>query len=154
MTKKRPKNKQELPSKSRVKKRRVKKVAKKRVSKVEKPYNHGTMSTAAFFGMLKNMLRQKSRWWKPISACKQNAKRTYRGLNKRQKFEYQCNMCKEYFSDKETAVDHIIPVGSLKCYDDLPGVVERLFCEIDGLQVLCTNCHTEKTKQDLILIRQ
>lgn len=154
MTKKRPKNKQEPLSKSGVKKRRVKKAAKKRVSRVVKTRNHETMTEAAFFNWIKNSLRSRSRFWKPISVCKQNAKRAYRGPNKRQKFEYQCNMCKQYFSDKETAVDHIIPVGSLKCYDDLPGVVERLFCEIDGLQVLCSSCHTEKTKQDLILIRQ
>jgi 5-methylcytosine-specific restriction endonuclease McrA len=154
MTKLRTKNKQELPSKSGVKKKRIKKAAKKRVSRVVKTRNHETMTEAAFFNWIKNSLRSRSRFWRPISACKQNAKRPYKGVNKRQKFEYQCNLCKNWFSDKETAVDHIIPVGSLKSFEDLPGVVERLFCEIEGLQVLCSNCHTEKTKQDLIQIRQ
>jgi 5-methylcytosine-specific restriction endonuclease McrA len=43
-------------------------------------------------------------------------------------------------------VDHIHPAGSLNCAADLPGFVERLFCEQDNLQVLCESCHDEKTK--------
>jgi 5-methylcytosine-specific restriction endonuclease McrA len=43
-------------------------------------------------------------------------------------------------------VDHIIGAGSLNCAADLPGFVERLFCEQDNLQVLCTECHDKKTK--------
>jgi len=50
--------------------------------------------------------------------------------------------------DKEVAVDHIIPAGTLRCADDLPQFVERLFCEVDGLQVLCKTCHDKKTKKD------
>lgn len=41
-----------------------------------------------------------------------------------------------------------MPAGSLQSASDLPGFVERLFCEIDGLQVLCNNCHDLKTKQE------
>lgn len=47
---------------------------------------------------------------------------------------------------KEVQIDHIEPAGSLKGFDDLPGFVERLFCEVDGLQVLCKDgCHNKKT---------
>jgi hypothetical protein len=28
---------------------------------------------------------------------------------------------------------------------DLPSFVERMFCEVDGLQVLCKSCHKDKT---------
>lgn len=122
-------------------------------SRVEKPYNHGTMSKAAFWSMIKSALRQKSRWWVPIGECKKAAKRPYKGTNKRQKWEFQCNKCKEWFSDKQVNVDHIIPVGSLNCKEDLPNFVERLFCEIDSLQVLCEDCHTTKTKEDIKNIR-
>lgn len=125
-----------------------------RKSRVEKPYNHGTMSKAAFWSMIKSALRQKSRWWKPIQECKKAAKRPYKGPNKRQKWEYQCNQCKEWFNDKEIAIDHIEAAGSLNCSEDLPGFVERLFCEIDGLQPLCSTCHTEKTKEDIKKIRE
>jgi hypothetical protein len=127
---------------------------KKRLPRVPKTRNAGTQTEASFWGGIKNMLRQKSRWWKPIQKVKAAAKRDYTGPNKKQKFEYQCNLCKGWFPDKEVAVDHIVPVGSLKCAEDLIGVVERLFCEMDGLQVLCNTCHGEKTIGDIIEIRK
>jgi hypothetical protein len=47
--------------------------------------------------------------------------------------------------DKEVAVDHIVPAGQLRSFDDLPKFVEILFCEADNLQVLCHACHGRKT---------
>jgi 5-methylcytosine-specific restriction endonuclease McrA len=106
------------------------------------------MTESAFWSFIRSGLRQKSRWWKPITECKLKAKRKYKGPNKRQRFEYQCNTCKEWFAEKNINVDHILPAGSLNCAQDLPGFVERLFCEINNLQVLCTTCHDNKTKLD------
>ena len=116
--------------------------------KVIKTRNAGTMSESAFWAFIRSALRQKSRWWKPITQCKQNAKRPYKGINKRQKFEYQCNKCKKWFPDKQINIDHILPAGELNKASDLPGFVERLFVEESGLQCLCQNCHNEKTKQE------
>ena len=116
--------------------------------KVIKTRNAGTMSESAFWAFIRSALRQKSRWWKPITQCKQNAKRPYKGSNKRQKFEYQCNKCKKWFPDKQINIDHILPAGELNKADDLPGFVERLFVEEAGLQCLCQNCHNEKTKHE------
>lgn len=115
-----------------------------------KPRNAGTMTEAAFWSFIRSALRQKSRWWKPISLCKQKARRNYKGPNKRQKYEYQCNYCKKWFADKNINVDHIIPAGTLTCANDLPGFVERLFVEVDGLQVLCSGCHNIKTQKEKI----
>ena len=122
-----------------------KKTAKPRVAKTR---NAGTMSESAFWSFIRSALRQKSRWWKPITQCKLNAKRPYKGPLKRQKFEYQCNSCKKWFAEKNINVDHIIPAGTLTCANDLPGFVERLFCEVDGLQVLCSGCHNIKTQKE------
>ena len=108
--------------------------------------NAGTMTDSAFWSFIRSALRQKSRWWKPITECKMKARRAYKGPLKRQKFEYQCNSCKDWFPEKKINVDHIIGAGSLNCSADLPGFVERLFCEQDNLQVLCTECHDKKTK--------
>lgn len=119
-----------------------------RKNRVAKEFNNNTMSKAAFFSMIRSALRQSSRWWKPITLCKQQAKRPYKGKNKRQKFEYLCANCKNYFPDKEVNVDHIIPVGTLTCYGDLPGFVQRLFVEVEGLQTLCKKCHDAKTKKE------
>ena len=115
-------------------------------SRVEKTRNAGTLTESAFWSFIRSGLRQKSRWWKPISECKLNAKRPYKGPLKRQKFEYQCNKCKNWFPEKQINVDHILPAGTLTCAQDLPGFVERLFCEQNNLQVLCESCHNVKTQ--------
>jgi 5-methylcytosine-specific restriction endonuclease McrA len=124
-----------------------KKRATKRVKTV-KPRNAGTMTESAFWSFIRSGLRQKSRLWKPITECKLAAIRAYKGTNKRQKFEYKCNQCGNWFPEKQINVDHIEPAGSLNCAADLPGFVERLFCEQDNLQVLCEACHDIKTKNE------
>lgn len=111
-----------------------------------KTRNAGTMSESAFWTFIRSALRQKSRWWKPITECKMKSRRVYKGSNKRQKFEYQCNTCKKWYPEKQINVDHIVGAGSLNCSADLSGFIERLFCEQDNLQVLCYDCHNEKTQ--------
>lgn len=115
----------------------------------ERTRNAGTMTEAAFWGFIRSALRQKNRWWKPITICKNKSRRLYKGPKKRQKYEYQCNACKNWFPEKMVNVDHIIPAGSLNSYNDLPGFVERLFCEENALQTLCIACHNEKTKSEI-----
>lgn len=113
-----------------------------------RPRNHGTQTESAFWGGLRSALRQKSRWWLPKAEAKKLARRKYVGKNKRQKWEYLCANCKKWYMDKETQVDHIIPAGTLKCANDLPEFVTKLFCEIQGFQVLCTECHNIKTQKE------
>jgi 5-methylcytosine-specific restriction endonuclease McrA len=126
-----------------MKKKTVKRTPRVKAVKVR---NAGTMTESAFWSFIRSALRQKSRWWKPITECKMKARRAYKGPSKRQKFEYQCNSCKAWFPEKQINVDHIKPAGSLNCKEDLAGFVERLFCELDNLQVLCESCHDVKTK--------
>ena len=125
-----------------------KKVAKPRKNAAPKTRNSGTMTESAFWGFIRSSLRQKSRWWKPIGEAKQAAKRAYKGRGNQRKWEYQCAECLNWFPDKEVNVDHRIPAGTLRCADDLPGFVERLFCEVDNLQVLCSTCHNKKTQDE------
>jgi len=113
-----------------------------------KTRNAGSLTESAFWSFIRSALRQKSRFWKPITQCKMKARRTYKGPLKRQKFEYQCKECSNWFPDKKINVDHIIPAGTLRCANDLPGFVERLFCEVDNLQVLCETCHNKKTQDE------
>lgn len=127
----------------------IKKTKVVRSSRVPKTRNAGTQTEASFWSFIRAALRQKSRYWKPILKCKLAARRDYTGINKRQRFEYLCASCGRYFPEKEINVDHIIAAGSLKCGADLEGFIERLFCEEEGLQVLCEKCHTIKTEQDL-----
>ena len=113
-----------------------------------KPRNAGTMTESAFWSFIRSGLRQKSRFWKPVLLSKEKAKRMYQGPNKKQKYEYQCNSCKKWYAAKDVNVDHIIPAGELNCATDLPGFVERLFCEVDNLQVLCSGCHDAKSNSE------
>ena len=127
---------------------RKKAVRKPRANAAPKTRNNGTMTESAFWSFIRSALRQKSRWWKPIAQAKAKAKRAYKGPLKRQKFEYQCAECLNWFPDKKINVDHRIPAGTLRCANDLPGFVERLFCEVDNLQVLCETCHNKKTQNE------
>lgn len=115
---------------------------------IEKPYNAGTMSVSAFWSMIRSALRQKSRWWRPIIQAKHKARRKYVGPNKRQKYEYKCAQCKKWHMEKNIEVDHLMPCGSLRSGDDLKGFVERLFCEVENLIVLCRPCHKKKTEKE------
>ena len=56
-------------------------------------------------------------------------------------------MCKASFKGHQIHLDHIDPVINLKTgWVDWTQFIERLFCDVDGFQVLCTNCHDAKTK--------
>lgn len=126
----------------------MRKKAAVRKPKVARTRNNGTMTESAFWSFIRSGLRQKSRWWKPIMQAKMEARRPYKGPNKRQKFEYLCAHCDKWFPEKKINIDHIRPAGSLNCAQDLPGFVERLFCEVDNLQVLCSGCHNVKTQNE------
>lgn len=102
------------------------------------------MTEAAFWSFVRSALRKQSMRWKPIQAIKKDNRRAYSGENKRQKWEYQCANCLSWFADKEIEVDHIVECGTLNAQS--AGVfIERLFCEKEGLQLLCTACHKTKT---------
>ena len=123
------------------------KPVKRRMTVIRKR-NAGTMSEPVFWQFIRNTLRRRSMVWKPINLCKERAKRLYTGPNKRQKYEYQCNICHMWYKGTQVCVDHIIPVGSLTNSYDLPHFVETLFCEIDNLQCLCKECHDKKSLID------
>ncbi len=105
-------------------------------------------SEAKFWAFVRSGLRAKSARWPAKYTVKALAKRAYSGTNPRQKFEYLCAKCSNYYPDKEVTVDHIIPVGTLTSFEDLPKFVELLFCGIDGLQCLCDTCHQIKTNAE------
>jgi len=121
--------------------------------KVEKTRAGGTWSEAKYFGFLRSGLRRMSARWPVKYQVMEEARRKYKGPDKRTKWEYQCNSCKGWFKTKDVQVDHIVPAGSLKTFDDLPRFVSTLFCEKENLQVLCTTCHNKKTQEERNAIR-
>lgn len=104
-----------------------------------------TWTQARFWSFIRSALRGASQRWPPKQESKKLSRRPYIGNNTRQKWEYKCKVCGEWVSDKECEQNHIIPVGELKRFEDLPGFVERLFCGIDGFETLCKKCHKETT---------
>lgn len=118
--------------------------APKKVRKlVEKPFCDGTMSNAAFFGMLRSVLRKRTMFWKPITQCKNRQRFKYIGPNKLRKWSYTCECCGGEFDSKGVAVHHKIPAGELRMFEDLPGFVKRLFCDSIDLILLCNKCHED-----------
>jgi 5-methylcytosine-specific restriction endonuclease McrA len=105
-----------------------------------------TWTEARYWQFIRSVLRRATISYPVIQQVKKEASKTVKG--KRHTYEYKCAKCLKWKMGKETAVDHIEPAGSLKGYADLPGFVERLFCEADNLQVLCKDCHDVKTKED------
>lgn len=103
---------------------------------------------ARFWGFIRSTLRAgTNRWpskWKVLATAKRNSEST----NKRLKYEYLCNHCGLYYPSANVSVDHIIPAGSLKSYDDLADFVRKLFVGEEGLQVLCDGCHQAKTNRE------
>jgi 5-methylcytosine-specific restriction endonuclease McrA len=128
--------------------RPAKKTISKKTNKPPKTRNAGTMTESAFWSFIRSTLRQKSRWWKPIGQAKMKARRGCVKCAPKQKYEYQCAHCKQWFKDKDVNVDHITPAGSLRSANDLAGFIERLFCEVDNLQILCNVCHNKKTQDE------
>lgn len=89
-----------------------------------------------------------SRRWPPLVRHALNAvKRKSQSENKRLKWEFQCRQCQQWFSRKEVEVDHIEPCGTLKSFADLSVFADRLFCETDGLRVLCLDCHLKRKEE-------
>ena len=108
--------------------------------KVERTRNGGQWTEARYFGFIRSALRSAFQKWGPKHEAKRQSKIAHN--------TYVCAHCEGQFGNKDVEVDHIVPAGSLKTFNDLPGFVERMFCEADGFQVLCKDCHQIKTNAE------
>lgn len=108
---------------------------------------HQAWTEARFWGFVRSALRKSWTRWPPRFEVLKQASRPYKGPDKRRKLEYQCEVCKKWFMNKEVQVDHIEPCGTLRTYEDLPAFVKRLFVGVGKLRVLCKSCHTTVTNK-------
>lgn len=124
---------------------------KPKTTRVERTRAGGEWTEAAFWSFLRSGLRQLSRRWPPIvRGVWLESRRAYHGPNKRQKWEHQCAVCDVWAIRKVMQADHIRPCGRLHSWDDLPGFVQRMLCETDGLRILCAGCHlTRRGEEEL-----
>lgn len=83
-------------------------------------------------------LRRASLRWPPRNEALKKA-RVDRGL-------YRCAMCENTFKRDEVHIDHILPVINpsigFNGWDDF---IDKLFCDVDGFQILCKMDHEIKT---------
>jgi 5-methylcytosine-specific restriction endonuclease McrA len=100
---------------------------------------------ARYRTFIRSAMRRAWMKWPPKYECLHAARRPYVGPNKKQKWEFQCAHCRDWYMGKEVAVDHIIPWGSLEGLT-LDQAWSRLLVGVSQLQVLCTTCHDAKTQ--------
>ena len=105
-------------------------------------------TNARYWGFIRSGLRRL--WSKYPNKYKtlNAAKRRKLQVKGKQKYEYKCAECKHFYAGKNVSVDHITPAGSLRDFSDLPDFCSRLFCAVEGLQVLCFKCHKAKTNAE------
>lgn len=105
-------------------------------------------TTARYWSFIRSALRRAWNKYPPKYKVLNAAKRKRQQKKGNQKYEYKCASCGRWHAGKNVSVDHISPAGSLRDYNDLPTFVAKLFCSVEGLQVLCTRCHAKKTNEE------
>ena len=115
-----------------------------------KPYNNGEWTEARYHSFIKSALRSASQRWPPKYSVLNAAKlgKRINAKTGRLAEHYLCAACREAFPAKEVQVNHKIPVVPVSGFDNWDGVISRLFCEADGLEVLCIPCHKVITQQE------
>ena len=121
-----------------------KKVVRKKRTVVNPCPNYPAWSTAKYRAFIRSAMRKAWTKWPPRFEALKLARRPYIGPNKRQKFEYQCAHCKNWFMGKNISVDHMTPWGSIVGLS-LDEAWERLLVPVIELQCLCAKCHDRKT---------
>lgn len=113
-------------------------------------YNNGLWTQSRFQSFIKSALRSASVKWPPRYTVLNEAftgTKTNKATGRKAK-HFRCNRCKGEFVQKDVQVNHIIPVVPLSGFTTWDEVVDRLFCEKEGLEVLCKPCHKEVTKEE------
>lgn len=126
-------------------------IPKKKLPVINKPYNGGSWTEGRFNSFIKSTLRSGSQRWPPkykaLNAAKQGKK--INEASGRLAEHYKCAACQGSFPAKNIQVDHIYPVIDpnigFTTWDD---VIKRMFCEQEDFQILCRECHLEKTKSE------
>jgi hypothetical protein len=122
-------------------KRAKKTIRRAKTDRVPRTRNGGRWTESQFWEFIRRNLRKASMKWGPRMEAKKRARRPTEFPGRNRKYDYQCCKCLEWFLDSQTQMDHVVPCGPLTCEDHMPGFATRLFCEVDGWQVMCIPCH-------------
>lgn len=114
-------------------------------------HNNNQWTDARFSSFVKGALRAASSRWPPKYAAINNAY-TGKKINSksgREAKHFKCNCCWGEFPASEIQVDHIQPViDPYVGFISWDEVVKRMFCEVEGFQILCKTCHQAKTNAE------
>ena len=118
--------------------------------------NAGTWTEARFTSFIRGGLRSISMRWPPKNRVKQNA-RVQRGVYLCAGYETEAHEVPASLPPlpgnkrriNNAVVDHIQPVVDPRVgFVDWNTLIKRLFCEEDGFQLLCHECHSAKTADE------
>lgn len=115
---------------------------------MKRSYNGGNWTEARFKSFITSALRTATQRWPPKFETLREGYVEKKINEKTGKLamHYRCNACKALFPSKGIQVDHIQPVvDPKKGFVSWDVYVDRLFCEKEKLQLLCKECHKEKT---------
>lgn len=116
-----------------------------------KPFNGGAWTASRMASFIKSVIRMGSRKWPQKYEALNRAligkrldPRTGKMSNR-----YKCAGCNNLFKATEVQVDHIDPVVSVEDgFIDWNEYIMRMYCEADGFQILCSECHGVKTENE------
>jgi 5-methylcytosine-specific restriction endonuclease McrA len=112
--------------------------------------NNGEWTEARWRSFVISALRAATRRYPPKYKTLKEAfveKRINKKSGKLASF-YTCASCKKEYVAKDVQVDHKVPVVGPEGFTTWDKYIEGMFCDVDNLQVLCTTCHTSKTKEE------
>lgn len=113
-------------------------------------YNSGQWTESRYNSFVKSALRSASVRWPPRYTALNDAfvEKTINPATGRLAKLYQCAHCRKLFPQSGMEVNHKNPVIPLEGFDSWDGVVARMFCEKEGLEVLCKTCHKSVTQEE------
>ena len=116
-----------------------------------KKRNGGEWTDARFRSFVTSALRAASRRWPPKFKALKEAfvgRKTNKKTGKLA-MHYKCAKCKKHFVATDVQVDHVLPVVDPKVgFVSWDLFIDRIFCEIENLQVMCKPCHKVKTEEE------
>lgn len=121
---------------------------------------HGKKKATSLKEWLIWQIRRLSYRWPPRNECLREAGRTRnqfernpgvdpRKVTRRVRNFFECADCEKIFPRRGVSVDHVDPVVQPKIgWESWDIYLARLFCDAEGYQILCNECHDSKTEKE------
>lgn len=116
--------------------------------KVVRNRNGGTWSEARFFQAIRSALRGVFKFWVPAKEVLMAARVPWPGPRGR-KWGFVCERCQTLNLRDQVEIDHVQPAGACRSLAELADFIANLTPEHPAaFQVLCLDCHRQKTDKE------